>query len=175
MVLFSFCDTLQVYIIWNIILVAALTFLGEQLTDWMPQYSMQQLVQIRIIMNLCRAGFGGVLFLAFPLLKFRYSFGGHVFDTNLFNEASFIPKKEKKITTTEQMEESAVDANGNIDLHKQTKNMFHNVDVESYPSLLGFLSRNNKCYEIFKKHLADCLAVENLLFFTRGLIYDNII
>ena len=64
-----------------------------------------------------------------------------------------------------------MDINGNINLHKQTKSMFHNVDVDKYPSLLGFLSQNSACYETFKKHLADCLVVENLLFFTKGILY----
>ena len=126
-------------------------------------------------MSLIRSGLSGVLFLAFPLIKFRYSFGGDVFDTNLFNEASFIPKKGKRANTMNELSASKVDVKGNINLHKQTKSMFHNVDVEKYPSLLGFLSRNTICYEVFKKHLADCLAVENLLFFTRGITDSNFV
>lgn len=150
-------------------MTAGFIFFGEKLGGIAPQYTKPQLVQIRIIMSLLRSAVSGVLFLAFPLLKFRYAFGGDVFDTNLFNEASFIPKKEKRAHTMNELSASKVDFKGNINLHKQTKAMFHNVDVEKYPSLLGFLSRNTICYESFKKHLADCLAVENLLFFTKGI------
>ena len=148
-------------------MVAAFIYVSHYLQEWATEYSPPQIVQIKIILNVIRNGLSVLLFMAFPLLKFRLSFQGVLVDKNLFEEASI---KSKTITHAEKELADMMETNSDSRASVYTTIIHKRV----YPSLVGFLSKNKKCYDVFKTHLASCLAVENLLFFTAGLLYISL-
>ena len=180
---------MQIYIVFVVIMVSGFIFVGEFLADWAPEYTPPQIVQIKVILNVIRSGISVLLFMGFPLFKFRYSFHGILVDKNLFEEASIgtndirIDSKSKSDSdppkkTNEQHLADIVNLGQKSNIRNSklsVRNSRSSVKLKKignnlYPTLLSFLSRNRKCYEEFKAHLIDCLAVENLLFFAQGMI-----
>lgn len=183
---------MQIYIVFVVVMVAGFIFVGEYLARWAPEYSPPQIVQIKIIMNVIRSAISVLLFMGFPLFKFRYSFHGILIDKNLFEEASLgtndtkIDSRSKDksdsdgpgrtneqhladIVNLGQKSNSSSYSNKRLSLrNSRTSVKLKRIGNKMYPTLLSFLSRNKKCYEEFKAHLIDCLAVENLLFFAQG-------
>ena len=133
-------------------MLAGFIFVAEYLSEWASEYTPPQIVQMKIIGNVIRSGISVLLFMGFPLFKFRYSFNGILIDKNLFEEASLDITCAMKTSIQSPSSINSNIVNGN----------------NKYPTLLSFLSKNKKCYEEFKAHLIDCLAIENLLFFAQG-------
>eukprot|EP01084_Bolivina_argentea_P283995 486561_1 len=164
---FSLMTEMKIYIVLNVIITCMFIITAEYLSDWAPSYSPPQIVQIKILLNTIRSGISSILFLGFPLFKFRHSFNGILLDKNLYTagvEASKNAKASIKMTEKEKKLSELV----HMDEHIDPKYLSVKILETIYPSLLAFLSKNTKCYNMFKEYLANCLAVENILFFTEA-------
>eukprot|EP01083_Nonionella_stella_P097629 274406_1 len=150
---------MKIYIGYVIIMVTGFIYVGEYLPVWAPQYSPPQLVQIKILLNVIRSGASVLLFMGFPVFRFRFKLHGILVDQNLFEEAS-IETKSNVYTQSSLTSHSPSSPNDSFLCIK--------IGCKMYPSLVTFLSKNKKCYDEFRKHLASCLALENLSFFTEA-------
>eukprot|EP01083_Nonionella_stella_P012278 34824_1 len=142
---FALMAEMKIQIVFAFVLGLAFIIIGEYLSNLTQScLSPPQIVQLKIILNILRSFVSIVVFMAYGLIKFRFSFKGIKVHKSLFDTADI----DKCVTS-----------------HRKDEYNHMNVDPFKFPNLLQFLSTNTKCYEAFQTHLVSCLAVENLLFF----------